>query len=536
MPHINDLPAAVLAQILSKAVATPVKHLSEWKAKLPLLAVCRKWTELVQGLVFNQVYVELPELPDSILSAHLLWTSNAELFITRGCVLKAQRLKIELSYDVTSDHLRLIALDILKLDRVDWQRINSLTFTLDTWILSRPFELVSPDELAAADVARTVQYFAQNLRNIAELDLCSLASESAGEYLYSNLATLYGQKLQVLRTEGTNPLPFSCIPRKIKVLELTLDSSAVRVLPSICGETLKVLKLDEVPRNFAWHHFRYDDLFGSPIVFCQLAVLHLTFEHEDIDLTEVEIQDKIVSGAHCCDQLCFPALRELIIRNCTPDCDLLYADFPLPKLETVKLSGTAKSILHCSRLKLTWVRDLAVFIYPSDSGDVADIYKATNHLFIDISIGRTASLIATVDWFIMDPELVRWVNLTKLEVRDVDYAAVCKAIGRLPNLRELIVYRLVFDITHSDSFIIDLSLFTSADPMLTWGEKLAMLAIHEVSRDYPVAAYIGGIHTFILHTGRLEKLSMPQSTIQLVGSFIDMYKDYHPHLANIQLL
>ncbi|KAJ2871978.1 hypothetical protein GGH93_004385, partial [Coemansia aciculifera] len=285
--------------------------------------------------VFYQVFVELPELPDSTSSAHFLWTSNAELFITRGCVLKAQCLNIELAYDVTSDHLNHIALDILKLDRVDWQNINSLTFTLDTWILSRPFELVSQDELPATDVARTVQYFAQNLRNIVELELCSLASESAGEYLYSDLATFYSGRLQVLRAEGSIPLPFSCIPRNIKVLGLTLDSSAVCVLPSICGETLKVLKLDNVPHNFAWHHFRYDDLFGSPIIFRQLAVLHLTFEYGDIDLTQVEILDKIASGAQNCDQLCFPALKQLFIRNCTPDCDLLYADLPFPELNYV---------------------------------------------------------------------------------------------------------------------------------------------------------------------------------------------------------
>ncbi|KAJ2754100.1 hypothetical protein GGI19_002651 [Coemansia pectinata] len=531
MPHINSFPKNVLARILYEAVATPAKNLSKWKAKLPLLAVCRTWTELALSLVFYQVFVELPELPDSTSSAHFLWTSNAELLITRGCVLKAQRLTIELSDEVTSDHLRLIALDILKLDRVDWQRINSLTFTLDTWILSRPIKLVSRDERAATDVARTVQYFAQSLRNIAELDLCSLASESAGEYLYSNLATLYGQKLQVLRTEGTNPLPFSCIPRNIKVLELTLDSSAVRVLPSICGETLKVLKLDEVPRNFAWHHFRYDDLFGSPIVFLQLTVLHLNFEYKDIDLTEVEIQDKIVSGAHCCDQLCFPALRELIIDNCTPDCDLLYADLPFPELNYVHLTGSISSIRHYSRLRFTRVRDLKVGIFPCSLGDTADIYRATHHFFTNIFIGQTASLSVIVDWFILDPDVMRWANLTKLEIPSVDYATVCKAIGQLPNLCELTVHNLA-----TSSSIEDLSLFTNADPMSAWGEKLAKLTIRDFSEDCSLTVCVSEIQALILHAGALEKLEVPYSAIQDVTTFIDMYKDRHPHLANIQLL
>ncbi|KAJ2859850.1 hypothetical protein GGH94_005873, partial [Coemansia aciculifera] len=332
MAHINSLPKNVLAQILYMAAATPAKNLSEWKAKLPLLAVCRTWTELALSFVFYQVFVELPELPDSTSSAHFLWTSNAEMFITRGCVLKAQCLNIELAYDVTSDQLRFIALDVLKLDRVDWQKINSLTFTLAMRTFHITVEPVSQDDWAATDVARTVQYFAQNLHNIVELELCSLASESAGEYLYSDLATFYSGRLQALRAEGSIPLPFSCIPRNIKVLEFRLDSAAARILPSICGETLKVLKLGSVPHNFAWHHFRYDDLFDLPIVFRQLTVLYLYFRGKEIAYTEGEIQDKVASGARCCDQLSFPALKQLYIQDCTPDCDLLYADTPFLEL------------------------------------------------------------------------------------------------------------------------------------------------------------------------------------------------------------
>ncbi|KAJ2879314.1 hypothetical protein H4R27_005384, partial [Coemansia aciculifera] len=332
------------------AAATPAKNLSEWKAKLPLLAVCRTWTELALNFVFYQVFVELPELPDSTSSAHFLWTSNAEMFITRGCVLKAQCLKIELSYGATSDHLNHIALDILKLDCVDWQNINSLTFTLDTWILRRPFEPISQDDWAATDVARTVQYFAQNLRNIVDLGLYSVVSESVVEYLFSNLAAFYGGRLQALRANGSIPLPFSCIPRNIKVLEFRLDSAAARILPSICGETLKVLKLGSVPHNFAWHHFRYDDLFDRPIVFRQLTVLYLYFRGKEIAYTEGEIQDKVASGARCCDQLSFPALKQLYIQDCTPDCDLLYADLPFRELNFVRLSGTINSIRHCIRL------------------------------------------------------------------------------------------------------------------------------------------------------------------------------------------
>ncbi|KAJ2869367.1 hypothetical protein GGH93_006178, partial [Coemansia aciculifera] len=73
-------------------------------------------------------------------------------------------------------------------------------------------------------------------------------------------------------------------------------------------------------------------MFVQPIVFCRLVILHIIFDYRGKTLTEGEIQDKIVSGAYNCDQLSFPALRQLVIDDCTPDCDLLYADLPFPKL------------------------------------------------------------------------------------------------------------------------------------------------------------------------------------------------------------
>ncbi|KAJ2086402.1 hypothetical protein GGI09_006699 [Coemansia sp. S100] len=345
----------------------------------------------------------------------------------------------------------------------------------------------------------------------------------------------YGGRLQILRLQGFITLPITCIPRNIRVLELTLDSSAALVLPSICGETLKVLKLDEVPRNFAWHHFRYD-IFDLPIVFHQLTVLHLSYDNNDMPLTEGEVQDKIASGARCCDQLYFPALRELSIENCTPDCDLLYADIPFPKLKKVHLSGSINCIRHCSRLRFNWVHNLSVAILSVDSGDTAEIYRVTNHFFANIRIGRAASLCVTYGWFNLDPDVMRWTNLTILELPNVNYTTVCKAISRLPNLCELTISSLEFGNLVLSSSTEDSALFISADPMLAWGKRLAVLTICNFDENCPLSLCIDGIQALLLHAGALEKLAVPESVHRLVVGFIDMYKDRYSHLANIQLL
>ncbi|KAJ2018223.1 hypothetical protein GGI14_002449 [Coemansia sp. S680] len=532
MPDISDLPKNILAQILYYVAASPITILYEWKYKLPLLAVCRKWTKLAINIVFNQVYVELAISPGSLLSAYPFWTSNAELLISRGYVLAARRLTIEFPDKITPECLQRIALEILKLDCVDWQHINALTITGPATAFKYHYiGALAVDDQISADIKRTMQYFGRNLRNIVELNLDYNNIASIGEYICSCFTSAYGGQLQIHMASMSISCSLVNFSRNIKVLELALDSSAARVLPSICGETLKVLKLDRVPLNFAWHHFRYD-IFTRPIVFSQLTILDITFEYKDAPLTEVKIQEKIASGARSCDQLCFPALRQLYIRNCTPDCDLLYTDLPFRKLEKVYLFGNIDNIRHCSRLKLTWVRDLSVEIHAPEPDQTAEVYRVTNKLFTDICIGRTASLLFNVE---IDPELIRWVNLTKLEVVTVDYATICKLIARLPNLAELIVHYLKFSTTLYKGFAFDESLYCSADPLTAWGEKLATLKLFEFNNDCSFEVKLDGVQALIRRTSALSKLFVPQEMEPYLAEFIDAHKDCYAHLANIQL-
>ncbi|KAJ2827216.1 hypothetical protein FBU31_003225 [Coemansia sp. 'formosensis'] len=102
MAHINSLPENIIAQILFYAAATSaINNLSEWKHKLPLLAVSPAWSKLAISVVFNQVYVEHSDVcphctpPTDALAddTRSTITSNANLFISRGCTLLARRLK-----------------------------------------------------------------------------------------------------------------------------------------------------------------------------------------------------------------------------------------------------------------------------------------------------------------------------------------------------------------------------------------------------------------------------------------------------------
>ncbi|KAJ2748879.1 hypothetical protein GGI19_005925, partial [Coemansia pectinata] len=168
MAHVNDLPDKVLELILYHAAATLEKTLSEWKAKLSLVAVCRTWTKLAIPTVFYQVYVEVEA---SHSNTRPSWTSNAGFLISRGCILAARRLTIEFADRVTPECLHSIALKILQLDRVDWQHVNTLTVTGPSSVHEYYQYIPGTVEASEADIARAMQYFGRNLRNVIELNL-----------------------------------------------------------------------------------------------------------------------------------------------------------------------------------------------------------------------------------------------------------------------------------------------------------------------------------------------------------------------------
>ncbi|KAJ2072939.1 hypothetical protein GGH13_002348 [Coemansia sp. S155-1] len=118
----------------------------------------------------------------------------------------------------------------------------------------------------------------------------------------------------------------------------------------------------------------------------------------------------------------------------------------------------------------------------------------------------------------------------KLEVDKADFATVCKAIGRLPNLCELTIDKLA-----TNSPIEDSSLFANADPMLAWGERLAVITLGSLDKC-PLEAGIRGIKALLLHAGALEKLEVPHSAKQHVVAIVETHRDRYRHLANVPLI
>ncbi|KAJ2910049.1 hypothetical protein GGI21_001264 [Coemansia aciculifera] len=446
----------------------------------------------------------------------------------------ATQLTLDLPKCMTPDHLKHIALDILKLDRVGWMHINSLAVVEASRVCKHYAVLLDSNDSARNKVEHALQFFAQNLRNIVKLKFTVGHFEPIGALICEELACMYGGQLQILRAQDYAPLPLLELSRNIAVLELTLDDKASWKLPDVCGEMLRELKLSNVPQNFAWRRFRYD-IFVRPIVFPRLTIVSLVYNSQHAGLTDDEIQSRVRSGARNCDQLCFPALKELVIYNCTPDCDLLYADTPFPELERVKLVGSFDNIRHCSRLKLTWVRDLKVEIRAPQDYFTTDVHDVANPLFTNICIGRSAALSINAPWFVIDTEATRWFNITFLSLSTVYYRTLCKLIARMPNLTTFETIYLELTGMQVEDFYADESLFCSMDPMLAWGEQLTTLFIGYPDKYALHEVRVCGIQALIVHAGALVQLAVSKDFVSIIKTVIDNNKERFVHLASVNV-
>ncbi|KAJ2740265.1 hypothetical protein GGI20_005900, partial [Coemansia sp. BCRC 34301] len=226
----------------------------------------------------------------------------------------------------------------------------------------------------------------------------------------------------------------------------------------------------------------------------------------------------------------------LAISHCTPDCDLLYADTPFLELKKVHLDGSFEDVRHCNRLKIAWAGDFVLEITTFRSGPTKDFYSVANHLFTDICTGRTAALVLHSNEITIDPELVRWANLTYLRIARISYETLCKLVSRLPNLTDFQTYRLGFDSLPINDAFENKSLFCSPDPLMPWGAKLAAISIIQLSEGSPVAVAVRSIWTLILHAAALRELALPDEVEPHVNPFIDANVGRYPHLAYIFIL
>ncbi|KAJ1997843.1 hypothetical protein GGI04_005251, partial [Coemansia thaxteri] len=346
-----------------------------------------------------------------------------------------------MGYLAPDDILRMSS-TVLCLDKTDWCNIQTVAVAKSPMyyrFMGVPMVL---DESATSDLASAVQLFAKNMCNVLELDIGNHRDDVAGNHFFSSLVSLYHGRLQMLRIEHAIPLHFTELSN-ITVLEICMDSDAARVLPSANGETLVNLRLLDVPTNFAWHHFRYDNSV-RPIVFERLVILLIEYGGKESVLSESEVQRKVIAGASNCDQLHFPELKKLGIGNCTPDCDLLYMNHPFPNLDLIELVGPFDKLRHCCRLKLPWVDTLTVVAEGTIPHDDIKVYNAFNHFFSGICIGEKAVLSFQDSDFNLDPGQLCLNNLTDLVMHSSDYAALCKFISRLPSLRRLELLLLNF--------------------------------------------------------------------------------------------
>ncbi|KAJ2898629.1 hypothetical protein IWW38_001303 [Coemansia aciculifera] len=137
---------------------------------------------------------------------------------------------------------------------------------------------------------------------------------------------------------------------------------------------------------------------------------------------------------------------------------------------------------------------------------------------------------------VIDPESIRWVNLTILAVYTPSYQTLCKLVARLHSLTTLEIESLELGDMQVDDFYMDDPLFRSMDPLLAWGERLVKIIIASFKEGSLHVVQICGIQALIVNAGALVELKLPDDVVPAIKTFIDNNKKRFAHMANISIL
>ncbi|KAJ2784981.1 hypothetical protein H4R18_000795 [Coemansia javaensis] len=419
MAGVGDLPAELVLMILRFAVGEPAATLRGWRARLPLLAVCRQWRRLACRLVHGQALVER--------RAGGGWGSNLGLAAALGLEGCVRHLVLDAQAAATGA--------VVRAHPRACAAVQSLAIR------------GGPDDCAAAadgggggaaaaaaaahggDASSALSGLAALLPSVTRLYVGTCAGAVGGR-LADALAG------QLCRIGCQAPVALQCarLAGGLTHLSLALGRGPGGQLPRVCAPTLRVLRLARVPPRFAWGAFG-----GSDICFERLVELQLLFRSP---APEDDGDDGCAAPP---PRLRFPRLRRCHVEGCPPH-GAPFAAAQLPAaMDSLTLAGAPEAALALSRTGLARVGALAVRVQLAGA-DQRALYGALDRLYGQVRVAGEAALALAHRRAELDLGCAAWPRVTRLSIHGpCDLAAVAGLVERAACLRRLEVYALALD-------------------------------------------------------------------------------------------
>ncbi|PIA14178.1 hypothetical protein COEREDRAFT_99129 [Coemansia reversa NRRL 1564] len=532
-----NFPLSILKRILYLVVREEILDPTEFKSRLTLLWVCRKWSLILAPLIYSygvircKIKNEPIKTNDTHKSTRLVLTSNIECIRQRNISHRVKHLTIDMS---ANDVMELLTLLINELDiyNLNWSGVNSIILSVHEKGTSRgPDRALDATIEIKENLANSSLLFLQYLPNITDITIHGFPRRGIAKLFVETLANAYGVQMKKFICFVPLRLTMSHFMSSLTYLHLNVNSEHEHIIPFIFSTTLKQLELVDLPVTFTWRHFSAG-VGDRRITFTNLEILELSFEILSSNPLEEQRMISAASG-ELYYQIAFPKLKTMRLYNFPPGNDIMHADFGVPYLETVIIVTEMNFAFALEKVNFNPSTSFQLDIHAVQKKDEESYYKVTNNLFGNArAMTNTTFKVASIP-FEIDLQKIKWTYLKNLHV-DVFFNRdnLLKLISLLPGLERLSLGRIF---TESELDMLYYYLQNSANQYVeSLYTNIRILAVGGQSGTTD-SHYMLIIHFLTLRIPSLERLLAGSQYHAYVRNFLGFFTSQYPHLANVKL-
>lgn len=500
MTNLPDLPDLIVYRII-KITRNSTDKATKLKEYLPFLAICGRWRQVGLPMFYGTLTLASAR---TITCAIELYTNKAYKKLVKRVVIGSSRY-----YDSYGGVACSLA-----------QYISRLSGSFED-------KLVSSFAKVMSRIVKSLEVFATEFPNINSLVFDIDDGKSLAVQLATSLVGKYEHQLVSLVYECPKIMDIDYFPVQITRLHCNLHGKPASELPKINPIMLKDLNIKNPPKDFS-QLFTYKP--GSEgIVFPNLRNLLLScnkkYSEEEVESPELLLH--------------FPKLQYLKIEATKRPTAFEFYPETMPKhLESLVIVSKKAAIFDLGYLPVDSIGHICIQadkLFDGDNeneGDEEnDFIRVTDYLLDGANITHTTSEI-TVECpkeHFSESVLVKWTNITKLELIDPRASHCIFWILRVPVLKELCI-------TYKERSLEGLWLHNFQEIYPEMSESMVEYLCIDSRPSDNASEYVGDLSIRLMRSLKNLKqvcISKKEATVSCLAFQMDRHK--YPHFDNIEL-
>ncbi|KAJ2716601.1 hypothetical protein H4R19_000554 [Coemansia spiralis] len=526
---IADLPDDILIRVLAEALDRSNPD-CDFRHRLPLLGVCRRWRCLALADVYSRVDVFCDE--DTSGFGGFGWTNAPQSHVISNASLVAAS-----GYTGLAKHTRINSFTSTeRLDNID-RVVDVMQAAAAEWSAMQSLEINAYMHSTFLDDDDGVEQHRQELDNIARSLAKLMPAVRRLEFGHQNFTPLaralsrrvvepYAVQLEILRCDCPYFLSPSYSFPRLREARINFEEAEGHLRAYMNPATLVKLDISSVLLDQSWSEYRaHGD--SQTIEFPVLE--YLTVDYAGCDGYDADgWADKPAIGTGGW-QLRFPAAKMVSIRCPNGACPVLQqAAFP-PKLDELRITGNGPMFEYLARQDLPVARRLVLQIDAS-LGCNASVIAPINRVLARARQCEEMALRLGASWVDVMPSTYLFAGLHRLSIS----APLCGdglllLMVKLPQLLALTIDRLT---TTSEQAAIHIPPggHFSVDPFDTRLRRLSVCMDHDNYTDKHaevIACYL------VLRAPPTTRLVLSKVPKEPVLRFVEEYSEWHSHLRTV---